>query len=87
MFGKIGFYLRPCLSLVFSRAGRLLKSAATTAVSTVETRYGGATGEDKREMAFAVIEETLKSVGVRVADQLISLAIEIAVLRLKQRND
>lgn len=69
------------LQLLIKGGGATLVSAATAAVEAAQKTEG--TGEEKYEMAFNAVKQTISDSGQQVLDSAINLAIEMAVSKLK----
>ena len=69
------------LKQLIKGGGATLVLAATNAVSAAQT--AGGSGDEKYEMAFNAVKETIKDSGQEALDSAINLAIEMAVAKLK----
>lgn len=73
--------LKATLRQLVIGGGATLISAAENAVQAAQA--SGGSGNDKYEMAFAAVKQTIKDSGQDVIDSSINLAIEMAVAKLK----
>ena len=84
---SIWVFVLPYLRMLLSKAGTILAAAAFEAVKVVAANASGATDDQKRNLAFQAIGESLKvqgiAIGVDVSTALVNAAIETAVLKLK----
>lgn len=84
---SIWVFVLPYLKMLMSKAGPILAAAALEAVKVVAANASGATDDQKRNLAFQAIGESLKvqgiAIGVDVSTALVNAAIETAVLKLK----
>jgi len=84
---SIWVFVLPYLRMLLSKAGPILAAAALEAVKVVAANASGATDDQKRNLAFQAIGESLKTqgiaIGVDVSTALVNAAIETAVLKLK----
>lgn len=87
MIGKILFWLKPILGMVFRRVGRVLMDSALEAVRDVARDYPQAPPADKRDMATDLIRRRLIVAGMDASTQMVGAAIEMAVKRLKERGE
>lgn len=80
-------FVLPFLRQMMSQAGPILAAAAVKAVAVVAENAYGASGTQKRELAFREIELELKKQGIRigadVATSMVNAAIELAVVKSK----
>jgi hypothetical protein len=81
--GKMWFFLKPFLAIFLSKTGNILAAAAIDAVKTVASSYGMKDGDEKRKIAFQLIESDMKMKGVQmgidITTSMIFAAIEAAV--------
>lgn len=74
-------FLAPFIRILLSQFGRILAEAAMEAVRLMAE--SGMSGAEKREQAFKIIEQTIKAKGMQASATVINMAIEAAVLKLK----
>lgn len=84
--GKMWIFLKPFITMFLSKAGTALAGAALAAVQAVA--ISGVTGDkERRDTAFAMIEQDLRNrgiqIGVEVTTSMINAAIEVAVQNMK----
>lgn len=72
------------LKQLIKGGGATLIAAATNAVAAAQAH--GGTGDEKYEIAFKAVKETIKDSGQDVVDSAINLAIEMAVAKLKDEQ-
>jgi hypothetical protein len=84
MMSGVYAFLRPFIIILLSEGGKILMKAAQEAVTTVALNMAGSTGAEKRDAAFAIIQQHLTTAGIPMATVVINSAIEAAVVRLKE---
>ncbi|WP_316347629.1 phage holin, LLH family [Desulfuromonas acetoxidans] len=86
-FSSAWSFLKPFVSIFMSAAGPVLADAATKAVKATAQSLADGSGSDKRQAAYDLIVDDLKSQGVAlgttVTTSMINAAIEAAVQGLK----
>ena len=80
-------FVEPFVKIFLSKAGPVLASAAMQAVQATAVSLAAKDGSTKRDNAYQLIVEDLKtqglSIGVDVTTSMINAAIEAAVQKLK----
>jgi len=76
-------FLLPFIKILLAQGGRLLMDAALEAVQATST-MPKATGSQKRDAAFVIIKSRLSSAGVELTANVINLAIEAAVAKIRE---
>lgn len=82
-FSKVWDFLLPFVRQFMSEAGALLAETALEVVTALQTEMQGASGAEKRERAFALIQVKLTAKGIKIASSVIYAAIEAAVQKIK----
>ncbi|MGD9687242.1 MAG: phage holin, LLH family [Desulfobacter sp.] len=76
-------FLAPFIRILLTKAGVLLAETAMTVVQEVETSLTASDGAAKRAAAFEMIQQELKGKGIELAANVIYMAIEAAVSKIK----
>lgn len=76
-------FLRPIIKFLMSESGKILAASAITAVKIVAENLSGATNTEKRDAAFRMITADLQTKGIQLGSSAINMAIEAAVIKLK----
>ncbi len=74
-------FLKPFIKILMSEFGQALADAAMKAVLFASSQ--DMSNSDKRDTAFKMIMEDLKTKGISVSSSVIYTAIEVAVQKLK----
>lgn len=82
IMSKMWIFLRPFIIILLSQVGPLLAEAAMAAVTVAADI--NVSDSEKREKAYELIAEDLRSKGVIVTASVINMAIEAAVQKLKE---
>lgn len=77
-------FLQPIIKVFLSDIGPVLISATTAAVAQLANE--NMTGEQKKEAAFAAVQNALIAEGATVATHVINTTIETAVAKLKSEQ-
>lgn len=93
MWDKIKFFLsdtwiflKPFVMQMLSDSGRVLARSALQAVTAVARNMLGADNDAKRQAAFDMILQDMKTAGIDIATSTINAALEAAVVKLKASN-
>lgn len=78
-------FLKPVILFLMSEVGKALATSAMTAVKVVAENMGKDSNADKRDAAFRMITNDLKSKGIEVGASAVNMAIEAAVQKLKEK--
>jgi len=84
VMSKMWTFLLPFIKILMSQAGPILANSAMKAVGLVAT--SSLSNEDKRANAFQSIADDLKLHGIEAATSVINMAIEAAVVKMKEAS-
>lgn len=76
-------FILPFLKILISQAGIILIESATSAVTTLSTT--DLSNDARRVAAFDSITSDLKTKGISMGTSVINLAIEAAVVKMKEK--
>ena len=82
-FSKVWDFLLPFIQQFMSEAGALLAETALEIVTALQTEMQGASGAEKRDRAYALIQAKLTAKGIKIPSSVIYAAIEAAVQKIK----
>lgn len=87
VFSNMWDFLAPFIKLFLTKAGPVLAAAALSAVKIMAENRSGLTNNQKRDAAYNVIVDDLKTqgllIGIDVSTSMVNAAIEAAVQKLK----
>lgn len=76
-------FIMPFLKILLTESGKILAEIALETVKTYAS--SGLTNEIKREMSRDYIKKTLSEKGISMAESVVNLAIEAAVVKMKAK--
>lgn len=90
IFTWVWAFIKPFVKQLMSKVGPILAQAALAAVKATAANMAGASNDQKRDAAYALIVSELKTqginVGVDVGVSMVNAALEMAVQQLKAKQ-